>query len=50
LLAIRCDHGRYCVSPSVLCDSVNNCGDGTDERNCNPMRHPTIHGITVASW
>ena len=29
----HCDNGR-CISISLFCDLVDNCGDGSDEAKC----------------
>ena len=33
---IRCDN-HYCVPISAACDYIDNCKDGTDERNCSKI-------------
>lgn len=32
--AIQCRHGQKCVDLALQCDSVDDCGDGTDEQDC----------------
>ena len=33
---IQCDVSGECISKSLRCDSVNNCGDFSDEQDCPP--------------
>ncbi|CAG2109389.1 unnamed protein product, partial [Medioppia subpectinata] len=37
LCAKMCDNGQRCLLPNFRCNGVDDCGDWSDERNCNPM-------------
>ncbi|KAK3087897.1 hypothetical protein FSP39_012248 [Pinctada imbricata] len=30
----KCEDKGYCVIPEEVCDNINNCADGTDEKDC----------------
>ncbi|CAG2109390.1 unnamed protein product, partial [Medioppia subpectinata] len=36
LCARMCDNGQRCLLPNFWCNGVDDCGDWSDERNCNP--------------
>ncbi|KAL8588954.1 hypothetical protein ACOMHN_065736 [Nucella lapillus] len=38
---IQCNSTGLCITPQVLCDGYNNCGDGEDERQCSDTLAPS---------
>lgn len=38
---MQCDN-KFCMHPDWRCNGVNDCGDYTDERNCNAVPVPPI--------
>ncbi|XP_076346665.1 uncharacterized protein LOC143244951 isoform X2 [Tachypleus tridentatus] len=48
---MQCDN-KICMHPEWVCDGFNNCGDYSDEKNCNktcPTPRPTEHPETQTS-
>lgn len=33
----RCEVGRQCISPENWCNFIDNCIDGSDEKNCSKL-------------
>ncbi|XP_072025071.1 uncharacterized protein [Amphiura filiformis] len=42
----RCDN-RRCLAPDIVCNGFNDCGDGTDERNCLSVGNVTSNSVEV---
>ncbi|XP_059088501.1 uncharacterized protein LOC131884677 isoform X2 [Tigriopus californicus] len=46
----QCENG-ICIDKDLVCDNINHCGDGEDERSsqfCSPMGFPQWFGATAA--
>ena len=46
----RCWDGSTCVNNRWLCDGLSDCGDGSDEDNCDGHSLTHLHRPVFSSW
>ncbi|XP_036216512.2 uncharacterized protein loaf [Bactrocera oleae] len=44
-----CAAREFCISPDLLCDGINHCGDNSDESVCQSETAATVFGIDM-TW
>ncbi|XP_036327613.1 uncharacterized protein LOC118740223 [Rhagoletis pomonella] len=44
-----CAAREFCISPDLLCDGINHCGDNSDESVCQSETAATVFGVDM-TW